>query len=66
MNYLRPRRVWKRQALDEVKWEMLNEWAQTRRAPRHARWMHDGSFGAAGTMNGVLPAPTGEMKDGGL
>ncbi|MBP7080688.1 MAG: VOC family protein [Rhodocyclaceae bacterium] len=52
--------------LDEVKWEMLNEWAQTRRAPRHARWMHDGSFGAAGTMNGVLPAPTGEMKDGGL
>jgi len=29
--------------LDEVKWDMLNEWAETRRAPEHARWMHDGS-----------------------
>ncbi|MDF0605580.1 VOC family protein [Neisseriaceae bacterium TC5R-5] len=29
--------------LDAVKWEMLNEWSQTRRAPQHARWMHDGS-----------------------
>ena len=30
--------------LDEVKWEMLNEWAKTKRAPQHARWMHDGSY----------------------
>lgn len=30
--------------LDAVKWEMLNEWAETRRAPQHARWMHDGSY----------------------
>ena len=30
--------------LDEVKWDMLNEWAETKRAPQHARWMHDGSF----------------------
>lgn len=29
--------------LDEVKWDMLNEWAQTKRAPKHAAWMHDGS-----------------------
>ena len=29
--------------LDEVKWDMLNEWAVTRTAPQHARWMHDGS-----------------------
>ena len=29
--------------LDEVKWEMLEEWSRTRRAPQHARWMHDGS-----------------------
>ena len=29
--------------LDEVKWDMLNEWAQTKRAPEHARSMHDGS-----------------------
>ncbi|MFM7531886.1 MAG: VOC family protein [Rubrivivax sp.] len=26
--------------LDEVKWEMLEEWSRTRRAPRHAAWMH--------------------------
>ncbi|WP_428826053.1 VOC family protein [Azonexus sp. IMCC34842] len=30
--------------LDEVKWDMLNEWAITRKAPQHARWMHDGSY----------------------
>ena len=29
--------------LDEVKWDMLNEWALTKKAPAHARWMHDGS-----------------------
>lgn len=26
--------------LDAVKWDMLNEWAETRKAPRHAAWMH--------------------------
>jgi lactoylglutathione lyase len=30
--------------LDEVKWDMLNEWAETKKAPQHARWMHDGSY----------------------
>ena len=29
--------------LDEVKWAMLEEWDRTKRAPAHARWMHDGS-----------------------
>ncbi len=29
--------------LDEVKWDMLREWSKTRRAPRHAAWMHDGT-----------------------
>jgi catechol 2,3-dioxygenase-like lactoylglutathione lyase family enzyme len=29
------------QRLDEVKWAMLDEWAQTKRAPRHAAWMHE-------------------------
>ncbi len=29
--------------LDEVKWEMLEEWTKTKKAPDHARWMHDGS-----------------------
>ena len=32
------------QRLDAVKWEMLEEWTQTKRAPQHARWMHDGSL----------------------
>jgi catechol 2,3-dioxygenase-like lactoylglutathione lyase family enzyme len=27
--------------LDEVKWEMLHEWSRTKRAPRHAAWMHE-------------------------
>jgi len=27
--------------LDAVKWDMLNEWAETKRAPEHARWMHE-------------------------
>ncbi len=31
------------QDLDRVKWDMLNEWSKTKRAPDHARWMHDGS-----------------------
>ena len=30
-------------ALDDVKWDMLNEWDRTKQAPQHARWMHDGS-----------------------
>jgi len=29
--------------VDAVKWDMLNEWAETKRAPQHAQWMHDGS-----------------------
>lgn len=27
--------------LDRVKWDMLNEWSQTKKAPAHARWMHE-------------------------
>ena len=33
--------------LDAVKWEMLDEWEATKRAPEHARWMHDGSYAEA-------------------
>lgn len=29
-------------ALDIVKWDMLNEWATTKKAPKHAQWLHDG------------------------
>jgi len=31
------------QKLDEVKWDMLEEWSKTKRAPQHAAWMHDGT-----------------------
>ena len=34
------------QMLDDVKWDMLEEWSQTKRAPRQAAWMHDGSMSA--------------------
>jgi catechol 2,3-dioxygenase-like lactoylglutathione lyase family enzyme len=27
--------------LDRVKWEMLEEWNRTKRAPKHAAWMHE-------------------------
>ncbi len=30
-------------ALDKVKWDMLSEWAVTKKAPQHARWVHDGT-----------------------
>jgi len=26
--------------LDKVKWEMLEEWSKTKKAPKHADWMH--------------------------
>jgi len=27
--------------LDDVKWDMINEWAATKKAPKHAAWMHE-------------------------
>ena len=32
--------------LDEVKWAMLEEWSQTRRAPRHAAFLHERELGS--------------------
>jgi lactoylglutathione lyase len=32
--------------LDEVKWAMLEEWSRTKRAPKHAAWMHEKEFAA--------------------
>lgn len=32
--------------LDAVKWDMLAEWSKTRRAPKHAAWMHQAEFTA--------------------
>jgi hypothetical protein len=26
--------------MDEVKWDMLNEWSVTKKAPKHADWLH--------------------------
>ncbi len=34
--------------LDAVKWDTLNEWDKTNKAPKHAAWMHDGSHDVAG------------------
>lgn len=34
------------QKLDDVKWEMIEEWDRTKKAPKHAQWMHDGSYAA--------------------
>ncbi len=33
--------------LDDVKWAMLDEWSRTKRAPRHAAWMHEKEFDAS-------------------
>ena len=30
--------------LDACKWDMLEEWSQTKRAPKHAAWMHEEEF----------------------
>jgi len=30
--------------LDDVKWDMLNEWDKTKKAPTHAQWMHEKEF----------------------
>ncbi len=32
------------QELDRVKWAMLDEWNQTKRAPKHAAWMHEKAY----------------------
>jgi catechol 2,3-dioxygenase-like lactoylglutathione lyase family enzyme len=33
--------------LDAVKWEMLEEWSRTKRAPRHAAFLHEKEFSAS-------------------
>jgi catechol 2,3-dioxygenase-like lactoylglutathione lyase family enzyme len=35
------------QKLDDVKWAMLEEWSQTKRAPKHAAWMHEKELSAS-------------------
>ena len=32
------------QRLDAVKYEMIEEWSKTKRAPKHAAWMHEKEF----------------------
>lgn len=32
--------------LDAIKWDMLEEWDRTKKAPRHAAWMHKKELGA--------------------
>jgi len=31
--------------LDAVKWDMLEEWSKTKKAPKHADWMHKKALG---------------------
>ena len=31
--------------LNAVKWDMLEEWSRTKKAPRHADWMHKKELG---------------------
>ena len=33
--------------LDTVKWEMLEEWSKTKRAPKHAAFLHEKDLGGA-------------------
>lgn len=33
--------------LERVKWDMLEEWSRTKRAPKHAAWLHDREFSRA-------------------
>lgn len=30
--------------LDEVKWAMIEEWSKTKKAPKHAAWLHEAEF----------------------
>lgn len=30
--------------LDQVKWEMLEEWSRTKRSPKQAKWLHEEEF----------------------
>ena len=32
--------------LDDVKWDMIEEWSRTKKAPKHAAWMHYKEFSA--------------------
>jgi len=32
--------------LDAVKWDMLDEWSKTKRAPKQAAWLHEKEFAA--------------------
>jgi hypothetical protein len=34
----------KLERLNEVKWAMLEEWSRTKKAPKHAAWMHEKEF----------------------
>lgn len=37
------------EALHDVAPAMIDEWDRTKRAPKHAAWLHDGSFKATGS-----------------
>ena len=42
--YPDPQEAAQRKQLDAVKWEMLEEWSRTKRAPKHAAFLHAKEF----------------------
>lgn len=48
--------------LDAVKWDMLEEWSRTKRAPKHAAWMHDGTHAQDGKHVQDRTLPQGQAK----
>ena len=38
--------------LDDVKWAMLDEWDRTRKAPKHAAWMHEAELAGVSSAKG--------------
>jgi len=43
LTYRDPQERQQMQMLNDVKWLMLEEWSQTKRAPRHAAFLHNES-----------------------
>ncbi len=44
LSYNDPRAPEMTKRLDDVKWDMLEEWSRTKKAPKHADWLHAEEF----------------------
>ena len=57
--------------LDDVKWEMLEEWSRTKRAPKQAAWMHERELAAVrqrctDARTRIPNSPTGSPRSSAL